>query len=157
MLSRDAEHLYWLARYIERAENTGRLINVNVEMMLDFPTDKSLGWEPILEAMNSKDDYLVNHKSFNESDVIHYLSREKTNLNSIASCLSFASYNSEFIKDDLPRSAVEELNNLFTGITIQIISDDSVFIRGSVREVITTLLISIFVVICTIKMSSLTE
>ena len=60
-----------------------RLINVNVEMMLDFPTDKSLGWEPILEAMNSKDDYLVNHKSFNESDVIHYLSREKTNLNSI--------------------------------------------------------------------------
>ena len=43
MLSRDAEHLYWLARYIERAENTGRLINVNVEMMLDFPTDKSLG------------------------------------------------------------------------------------------------------------------
>ena len=111
MLSRDAEHLYWLARYIERAENTGRLINVNVEMMLDFPTDKSLGWEPILEAMNSKDDYLVNHKSFNESDVIHYLSREKNNLNSIASCLSFASYNSEFIKDDLPRSAVEELNN----------------------------------------------
>ena len=111
MLSRDAEHLYWLARYIERAENTGRLINVNVEMMLDFPIDKSLGWEPILEAMNSKDDYLVNHKSFNESDVIHYLSREKNNLNSIASCLSFASYNSEFIKDDLPRSAVEELNN----------------------------------------------
>ncbi len=112
MLSRDAEHLYWLARYIERAENTGRLINVNVEMMLDFPIDKSLGWEPILEAMNSKDDYLVNHKSFNESDVIHYLSREKNNLNSIASCLSFASYNSEFIKDDLPRSAVEELNNI---------------------------------------------
>ncbi len=111
MLSRDAEHLYWLARYIERAENTGRLINVNVEMMLDFPTDKSLGWEPILEAMNSKDAYLLDHKNFNESDVIHYLSREKNNPNSIASCLSFASYNSEFIKDDLPRSAVEELNN----------------------------------------------
>ncbi len=111
MLSRDAEHLYWLARYIERAENTGRLINVNVEMMLDFPTDKSLGWEPILDAMNSKDAYLLDHKNFNESDVIHYLSREKNNPNSIASCLSFASYNSEFIKDDLPRSAVEELNN----------------------------------------------
>ena len=58
MLSRDAEHLYWLARYIERAENTGRLINVNVEMMLDYPIDDSLGWEPILEAMDSKEDYL---------------------------------------------------------------------------------------------------
>ena len=48
MLSRDAEHLYWLARYIERAENTARMINVNVEMMLDFPIDETLGWESII-------------------------------------------------------------------------------------------------------------
>ena len=112
MLSRDAEHLYWLARYIERAENTGRLINVNVEMMLDYPIDDSLGWEPILEAMDSKKDYLNDHKYYEESNVIHYLSRERNNPNSIASCLHNASYNSEFIKDDLPRSAVEELNNI---------------------------------------------
>ena len=112
MLSRDAEHLSWLARYIERAENTGRLINVNVEMMLDYPIDDSLGWEPILEAMDSKKDYLNDHKYYEESNVIHYLSRERNNPNSIASCLHNASYNSEFIKDDLPRSAVEELNNI---------------------------------------------
>ena len=112
MLSRDAEHLYWLARYIERAENTGRLINVNVEMMLDYPIDDSLGWEPILEAMDSKEDYLSGHKYYDEAYVIHYLSRERNNENSIASCLHNASYNSEFIKDDLPRSAVEELNNI---------------------------------------------
>ena len=43
MLSRDAEHLYWLSRYVERVENTARLINVNSELMLDFPGDKTLG------------------------------------------------------------------------------------------------------------------
>ena len=81
-------------------------------MMLDYPIDDSLGWEPILEAMDSKKDYLNNHKYYEESNVIHYLSRERNNPNSIASCLNNASYNSEFIKDDLPRSAVEELNNI---------------------------------------------
>ena len=105
MLSRDAEHLYWLARYIERAENTGRLINVNVEMMLDYPIDDSLGWEPILEAMDSKKDYLNDHKYYEESNVIHYLSRERNNPNSIASCLHNASYTVSYTHLTLPTKA----------------------------------------------------
>ena len=51
MLSRDAEHLYWLTRYVERIENTARMINVHSELMLDFPGDQSLGWKPIIETM----------------------------------------------------------------------------------------------------------
>ena len=54
MLSRDAEHLYWLTRYVERIENTARMINVHSELMLDFPGDQSLGWKPIIETMDSK-------------------------------------------------------------------------------------------------------
>ena len=96
----------------ERAENTGRLINVNVEMMLDYPIDDSLGWEPILEAMDSKKDYLNNHKYYEESNVIHYLSRERNNPNSIASCLHNPFLIIPNLVDDLPRSAVEELNNI---------------------------------------------
>ena len=49
MLSSDAEHFYWLSRYAERAENTARLVNVNVELMLDFPGDKSQAWKPVVE------------------------------------------------------------------------------------------------------------
>ena len=41
MLSRDAEHLYWLTRYVERIENTARMINVHSELMIDFPGDQS--------------------------------------------------------------------------------------------------------------------
>ena len=39
---------YWLSRYVERVENTARLVNVNSELMLDFPGDKSLGWQSII-------------------------------------------------------------------------------------------------------------
>ena len=73
MLSRDAEHLYWLARYIERAENTARMINVNVEMMLDFPVDETLGWESIIESMDSKKDFLKIYSNYDESNVIYFL------------------------------------------------------------------------------------
>ena len=74
MLSRDAEHLYWLARYIERAENTARMINVNVEMMLDFPVDDTLGWESIIESMDSKKDFHKIYSNFEESNFINFLS-----------------------------------------------------------------------------------
>ena len=57
MLSRDAEHLYWLSRYVERVENTARLINVNSELMLDFPGDKTLGWKSIVETLDNLDIY----------------------------------------------------------------------------------------------------
>ena len=57
MLSRDAEHLYWLSRYVERVENTARLINVNSELMLDFPGDKTLGWQSIIETLDNLDIY----------------------------------------------------------------------------------------------------
>ena len=39
MLSRSAKHLYWLARYVERVENIARMIDVNLELILDFPDD----------------------------------------------------------------------------------------------------------------------
>ena len=90
MLSRDAEHLYWLARYIERAENTARMINVNVEMMLDFPVDDTLGWESIIKSMDSKKDFHKIYSNFEESNVINFLSIEKNNPNSIISCLKGA-------------------------------------------------------------------
>ena len=80
--------------------------------MLDFPVDDTLGWESIIESMDSKKDFHKIYSNFEESNVINFLSIEKNNPNSIISCLKGATYNSEFIKDDLPRSSVEELNNI---------------------------------------------
>ena len=49
MLSRVAERTYWLARYLERAENTARLINVYTGLLLDLPKSAGLGWDVVLE------------------------------------------------------------------------------------------------------------
>ncbi|MCC6303223.1 MAG: alpha-E domain-containing protein, partial [Gammaproteobacteria bacterium] len=54
MLSRVAHNLYWMARYIERAENTARLINVNTHLLLDLPRHIRPGWEPIIDITGSR-------------------------------------------------------------------------------------------------------
>ena len=52
MLSRSAKHLYWLARYIERCENIARMVDVNLELILDFPIDHSLNWKSLIDTLD---------------------------------------------------------------------------------------------------------
>ncbi|MEL7295400.1 MAG: alpha-E domain-containing protein, partial [Pseudomonadota bacterium] len=54
MLSRVAETLYWTARYVERAENLARLINVNNLLLMDLPKGFSPGWEPLLDITGNR-------------------------------------------------------------------------------------------------------
>ena len=53
MLSRVADNLYWFGRYLQRAENTARLINVNGLLMLDLPRRVVLGWGPLIEIVGA--------------------------------------------------------------------------------------------------------
>ena len=48
MLSRVAQNIYWMARYIERAEDTARIINVNTNLLLDLPRNMTFGWLPLI-------------------------------------------------------------------------------------------------------------
>ena len=112
MLSRDAEHLYWLSRYVERVENTARLINVNSELMLDFPGDKTLGWQSIIETLDNLDIYQRRYMTFKEANVINFLCYEEANPNSIKNSLIKAAYNVKETRDYLPQSATEQVNNL---------------------------------------------
>ena len=50
MLSRVAQNLYWLARYLERAENTARLINATTQVLLDLPRNASFGWDVLIRV-----------------------------------------------------------------------------------------------------------
>ena len=58
MLSRVAENLYWMARYIERAEDTARLLSVNSHLMLDLPGRLPLGWAPLIEMTGSLETFM---------------------------------------------------------------------------------------------------
>ncbi len=55
MLARVAETLFWMSRYLERAENMARLINVYANLLLDIPMNTSLGWEPQIDITGTRD------------------------------------------------------------------------------------------------------
>ena len=113
MLSRVAENIYWMARYIERAENTARLVSVNAFLLLDLPKGVIPEWEPLIYIMGSEKDYESNQKDYNERSVVRYLIGNTSNPSSILSSLQYARENSRSVRDALPRTAWEQLTELY--------------------------------------------
>jgi uncharacterized alpha-E superfamily protein len=113
MLSRVAETLYWMGRYLERAENTARLINVNTNLMLDLPKGIAPGWEPLIRILGCHDSYAERHDEVTERRVVNFLISDENHPGSILSNLAFARENSRTIRDFLPREAWEELNAFY--------------------------------------------
>ena len=113
MLSRSAKHLYWLARYIERCENIARMVDVNLELILDFPIDHSLNWKSLIDTLDINYIYEKKYKKYNEENVINFLFEGKTNYSSMRNCLDMAKYNIENVRDDLPKTASIALHHLY--------------------------------------------
>lgn len=113
MLSRVAENIYWMARYIERAENTARLIMVNTNLLLDLPKAVQLGWQPIIEILGCEEVYSQQHKDFDERSVLKFLIGDLNSPNSIINALRQARENARTIRDIIPREAWERINDLF--------------------------------------------
>ena len=116
MLSRSAKHLYWLSRYVERTENIARMIDVNLELILDFPDDHSLNWKPLIDTLDINDLFESKYKNYKETNVLNFLFEDKKNLSSLKNCFVMSKYNIETIKDDLPKSANISLNHLYEHI-----------------------------------------
>ena len=112
MLSRSAKHLYWFARYIERTENIARMLDVNLELILDFPSDNSLSWKPLIDTLDMNDIYENKYKKYNEENVLNFIFEGNKNLSSISNCMEIANYNIETVRDDLPKSTTISLNYL---------------------------------------------
>lgn len=113
MLSRVAENIYWMARYIERAENTARLINVTTNLILDLPRSANVGWDHITEIMGS--DKLF-HNTYNEADernILRFMIADQNNSGSIVSSLQLARENARTIRDIIPRETWESINDIF--------------------------------------------
>lgn len=112
MLSRVAENLYWLARYVERAENTARLINVNTQLVLDTPKGITPGWEQLVNITGMVDIFTDCCADSDERNVVRFLIDHEVNSNSIVACLKQAKENGRTVREVLPRSAWELINEL---------------------------------------------
>jgi uncharacterized alpha-E superfamily protein len=113
MLSRVVENIYWLARYVERAENTARLVRVNSHLVLDTPRTIAPGWEPLVEIAGLHDAFYSVDRETNERNVVRFLIGDANNPGSIISSLAAARENCRTVRDVLPRSSWEKLNELY--------------------------------------------
>ncbi|MCU0339716.1 MAG: alpha-E domain-containing protein [Spirosomaceae bacterium] len=113
MLSRVADSVYWMNRYIERADNYARFVGVNFNLVLDLPPNVSEQWEPLLIA--TADNYLFYEFYDNPSreNVINFMTFDKRNPNSIFNCLSNARENARTIRETISKEMWENLNQLY--------------------------------------------
>ena len=113
MLSRVANHIYWMERYLERAENTARLIQVNTHLLLDLPRNVTLGWEPIIDMLSFRDVFYDLYKEADEKSVIKFMVTDTNNPGSIINCLAAVRENARIIREIIPSEAWEQINNLY--------------------------------------------
>lgn len=112
MLSRVAEHIYWMARYIERAENSARLINVTTNLVLDLPKKVAFDWRALLDITGYGEIYQAHHAAADERNVVRFLIGDAVNPGSILRSLDNARENARTIRDIIPREAWEQINHL---------------------------------------------
>ena len=116
MLSRVAENVYWLARYLERAENTARLVNVNANLLLDLPPEYRPGWLALIDITGSRELFDARERRAEERDVVHFLIADLDNPGSILSSVRSARENARMLRDVLPNEVWEHMNELFMEI-----------------------------------------
>jgi len=113
MLSRSAESLYWMARYLERAENTARLINATQQLLLDLPPGASFGWEALTRIVGLDKLFQQRYSEPDENSVVDFLMTSQRNPGSIQSCIRYARENCRTMRDVLPRDLWECVNSLY--------------------------------------------
>jgi uncharacterized alpha-E superfamily protein len=121
MLARVVENVYWLSRYLERAENTARIIGVNTNLLLDLPGGIAPGWLPLVDISGNRAEFDARNESKatrgDERDVVQFLIADKDNPGSICSSLAAARENARTLREILPTEAWELLNEFFAEFT----------------------------------------
>jgi uncharacterized alpha-E superfamily protein len=112
MLSRTADHLYWMARYMERAENTARMLDVNYQTsLLPQSTDAALnGWKGLLSISELSRDFAQHHGEVNARGVMSYMVSDEANPSSIRNCLRAARENARAVRGTLTTEVWETQN-----------------------------------------------
>lgn len=113
MLSRVANSIYWMCRYIERAENVARFISVNLNLLLDMPSEKGKHWEPLIETTGDRKVFEEKEADYTQEAVIRFLTFDRDYYNSIISCLAAARENGRSIREIISSEMWEHLNNFY--------------------------------------------
>ena len=116
MLSRVAERLYWMARYIERTENTARLMLVQHHLVLDLPANIRPGWELMVEALGARAAFDALPGKPTEKNTIAFLFGSRDNPSSILSSLAEARENIRTTREVMPTETWERINSMYLSV-----------------------------------------
>src|SRR6185436_1750012 len=105
MLSRVADSVFWMARYVERAENVARFIDVNHNLTLELGEELGDQWAPLIHTTGEHDFFVKRYPEATRENVLHFLALDRENPNSILSCVCNARENArtarEIISSDM--------------------------------------------------------
>ena len=113
MLSRVAESVYWMCRYVERAENVARFIDVNYNITLGESDTLGNQWAPLVYTTGDQDDFQERFGEPTREKVLKFLLFDEQNPNSIISCASAARENARTIREIIPSVVWEQLNKFY--------------------------------------------
>ncbi len=115
MLSRTADHLFWMARYIERAENTARMLDVNMSTSLLPQTaeDAERGWRAMLGICELQPAFDAKYPLLTARDLLDFMVRDATNPSSIYSCMQGARENARAVRGVLTTVTTGALGVVF--------------------------------------------
>lgn len=112
MLARVAENIYWLSRYLERAENTVRLVDVHSRMLMDLPdVEDHAGWIPLIYINALDEEFAKKYDNASEANVSHFLLADKENPGSLYNAFIAIQNNLRSCRDIVPRSSYEAMNS----------------------------------------------
>ena len=114
MLSRVADSIYWLNRYVERAENVARFVDVNLNLLLDTPvTGFTEQWEPVMMTTGDKALFQERYDEANAQNVLQFLTFDQEYPNSILSCVKSARENARAVRETISSEMWEQVNTFY--------------------------------------------
>jgi uncharacterized alpha-E superfamily protein len=116
MLSRVADSIYWMSRYVERAENVARFISVNLNLSLDMPGEAGQQWWPLVIITGDQAEFQKRALPTTKESVVQFLTFDKENPNSILSCLRSARENARGVREIISAEMWEHINKFYLSI-----------------------------------------
>jgi len=117
VLSRVADAIYWMSRYIERAENVARFVDVNLNLMLDLPVGSAQQWQPLVDITGDTQRFAERYGVASQQNVMRFLTFDPDNVNSIYSCLRAARENARSVREIISSEMWEQLNRSYLRVT----------------------------------------
>ena len=120
LLSRVANDIYWAARYLERAEDTARVVRAHGETAADLPGRSAAHWKPLITVVGSDAQYDERFGGdSSEAAVVEYLLSDQLNQGSVVRCVSAARENLRTTRETIPTEGWQAVNDLFHYVNVE--------------------------------------